>query len=330
MATVVRTSTFRPPVPSRLSTTSITSKSAKPLCLPFKQSSTRPSRLRPLRFSSIPSLRFVKFVPFAYNGETEITEVQELGVEDSSDGAISVEDQTSDDTVVEAEETPTSPLLTLFQSYKEALANNDESKVADVESLLKSIEEEKVGLEGKVASLSEELSAEKTRILRISADFENFRKRTERDRLSVVTNAQGEVVESLLSVLDNFERAKSQIKVETEGEEKINNSYQSIYKQFMEILGSLGVVPVETIGNSFDPLLHEAIMREDSAEYEEGIIIEEYRKGFRLGDRLLRPSMVKVSAGPGPAKPEQVAPPEDQATSESSEESTESTETESA
>ena len=102
---------------------------------------------------------------------------------------------------------------------------------------------------------SQELSIEKDRILRISADFDNFRKRTERDRLSLVTNAQGEVVESLLPVLDNFERAKTQIKVETEGEEKINNSYQSIYKQFNEILTSLGVEPVETVGTPFDPLV---------------------------------------------------------------------------
>ncbi|MBA0574156.1 hypothetical protein Golob_001388 [Gossypium lobatum] len=156
-----------------------------------------------------------------------------------------------------------------------------------------------------MASLSEELSIEKDRVLRISADFDNFRKRTERERLSLVSNTQGEVLENLLPVLDNFERAKAQIKIETEGEEKINNSYQSIYKQLMEILGSLGVEPVETVGNLFDPMLHEAIMREDSTEFEEGIILQEFRKGFKLGERLLRPSMVKVSAGPGPAKPEQ-------------------------
>lgn len=106
-----------------------------------------------------------------------------------------------------------------------------------------------------MACLSAELSVERDRILRISADFENFRRRTDRERLSLVTNAQGEVVESLLPVLDNFERAKAQIKVETEGEEKINNSYQSIYKQFIEILDSLGVVPVETVGIPFDPLV---------------------------------------------------------------------------
>lgn len=135
------------------------------------------------------------------------------------------------------------------------MANDNDSRVAEIEDYLKTIDGEKVNLETKVAQLSEELSVEKDRILRISADFDNFRKRTERERSSLVSNAQGEVVERLLQVLDNFERAKTQIKVETEGEEKINNSYQSIYKQLVEILGSLGVVPVETIGKPFDPLV---------------------------------------------------------------------------
>lgn len=284
----------------------------------------------------------MKLVALASSGgETETTEteaeaaeiVQEIDVEDSSDGAVTVEDESSN-----TEGIPTSAVFTLLQSYKEALANNDESKVAELELVLKSIEDEKADLEKKVVSLSEELAIEKDRILRISADFDNFRKRTERERLSLVTNAQGEVVESLLPVLDNFERAKSQIKVATEGEEKITNSYQSIYKQFSEILGSLRVVPVETVGNPFDPMLHEAIMREDSEEYEEGIILQEFRKGFKLGDRLLRPAMVKVSAGPGPAKPEQVeessdgggdasGPAEETKTTNSSENSTTETET---
>lgn len=171
------------------------------------------------------------------------------------DGAAGVEDVSSDDDVNGAEEVPASAIVSSLQLYKEALASNDESGVAEIESFLKSIEVEKISLERKVASLSEDLLTEKERILRISADFDNFRKRTERDRLSLLTNAQGEVVESLLPVLDNFERAKSQIKVETEGEEKINNSYQSISKQFIEILNSLGVVPVETVGNPFDPLV---------------------------------------------------------------------------
>eukprot|EP00268_Persea_americana_P018523 TRINITY_DN19274_c0_g1_i1.p1 TRINITY_DN19274_c0_g1~~TRINITY_DN19274_c0_g1_i1.p1 ORF type:complete len:383 (+),score=97.12 TRINITY_DN19274_c0_g1_i1:173-1150(+) len=269
-------------------------------------------------------LHFPTFIPFAaYEETTETDEVEETETQESSSDAADVDENgASDGVIADTEEKPTSVIMTLLESYIEALANNDKSTVTEIEAFLLSIEDEKKSLENKVAALSQELSSERERILRISADFDNFRKRTERERLSLVTNVQGEVVENLLPVLDNFERAKSQIKVETEGEEKINNSYQSIYKQFNEILTSLGVVPVETVGNPFDPLLHEAIMREESTEFEEGIIIQEFRKGSKLGERLLRPSMVKVSAGPGPAKPEGAGPPD--ALLDSGETSTES------
>lgn len=177
-----------------------------------------------------------------------------LTVEQGSlDGAASEEASDEDDNAA-AEET-LSVVAASLQLYRDALATNDDSKVAEIEISLKSIEDEKIELQTKVASLTKELSSERDRVLRISADFDNFRKRTDRERASLVTNAQGEVVEKLLSVMDNFERAKTQIKVATEGEEKINNSYQSISKQFMEILGSLGVEPVETVGKPFDPLV---------------------------------------------------------------------------
>ncbi|KAL8493567.1 hypothetical protein ACS0TY_024663 [Phlomoides rotata] len=285
----------------------------------------------------LPSRSVNRLLTFAVDGESgeARTETQEKDpvqdseteseIEGDTDGAADVDASSETDDAV-AEE-PSSVVVASLNLYKEALANSDDSKVAEVESFLKSIEDEKVELEKKVATISEELSYEKARVLRISADFDNFRKRTERERLSVVSNAQGEVVENLLPVLDNFERAKAQIKVETEGEKKISNSYQSIYKQFVEILGSIGVVPAETVGKPFDPMLHEAIMREESTEYEDGIIIEEYRKGFQLGERLLRPSMVKVSAGPGPAKPEtggqsEEEAGEDETTGETSSETT--------
>ncbi|KAL0681212.1 hypothetical protein Bca4012_048059 [Brassica carinata] len=271
----------------------------KPLCVSFASVSlSRRASLRSV--SGGYPLRLLNFVPFA-SGESETTETEVESNEpqvQETDGAVGVE---SEDTSTE-EEGEAAVTIALLSSYKEALAENNEEKIAEIEASLKSIEDEKFQLEDKVASLTNELSVERDRLIRISADFDNFRKRTERERLNLVSNAQGEVVENLLAVLDNFERAKSQIKVETEGEEKVTNSYQSIYKQFVEILGSLGVVTVETVGKQFDPMLHEAIMREDSAEYEEGIILEEYRKGFLLGERLLRPSMVKVSAGPGPEK----------------------------
>lgn len=175
--------------------------------------------------------------------------------QDGSSNKVDVGNGASDGGIVDAEEKPASVIIASLQSYKEALANDDKSTIAEIVAFLLSIEDEKKSLENKVTSISQELSSERDRVLRISADFDNFRKRTERERLSLVTNVQGEVVENLLPVLDNFERAKTQIKFETEGEKKINNSYQNISKQFVEILDSLGVIAVETVGNPFDPLV---------------------------------------------------------------------------
>lgn len=176
-------------------------------------------------------------------------------MEQETDGSVGVESENAGAVEGEAEEEEAAVITALLNSYKEALADNNEEKIAEIEASLKAIGDEKFLLEDKVASLSNELSVERDRLIRISADFDNFRKRTERERLNLVSNAQGEVVENLLAVLDNFERAKSQIKVETEGEEKVTNSYQSIYKQFVEILGSLGVVHMETVGKQFDPMV---------------------------------------------------------------------------
>ncbi|KAF6175311.1 hypothetical protein GIB67_021816 [Kingdonia uniflora] len=274
----------------------------------FKQRPQQQIKLTHLFNSNNSSFWVPKFVPLAaVQGETTETNQTQTQESSSNEAPIAEDEvpiQESDDSEnANAEEEPLSPIVASLLSYKEALLSNDEVKIAEIEAFLLAIEEEKNSLANKVVSLSEELSPVKDRALRISADFDNFRKRTERERLSLVTNVQGEVVESLLPVLDNFDRARTQIKVETEGEEKINNSYQSISKQFIEILESLGVVPVDTVGSPFDPLVHEAIMREDSTEFEEGVVLQEFRKGFKLGERLLRPSMVKVSAGPGPAKP---------------------------
>ncbi|PON76639.1 GrpE nucleotide exchange factor [Parasponia andersonii] len=190
-------------------------------------------------------------------------------------------------------------LKSLIKVYKEAILEGDENTVSAIESRMDLIGNDKDELVLNVSTLTEEIKSGKEKYIRLQADFDNFRKRTEKDRLSIRTDAQGEVIESLLAMVDNFERAKQQLKPETDKEKKIDASYQGIYKQFVEIMRSLRVAVVPTVGKPFDPALHEAIAREESQEFKEGIIIQEFRRGFLLGDRLLRPATVKVSLGPG-------------------------------
>ncbi|PIN06609.1 hypothetical protein CDL12_20829 [Handroanthus impetiginosus] len=205
----------------------------------------------------------------------------------------------------EDEKMPSS-LKSLMQVYKEAILDGKEETIYEVEDMIFMLEKEKNELTQKVSALSEEISSGKEKYVRLQADFDNYRKRSEKERLTVRSDAQGEVIESLLLMVDSFERAKQQIKLETEEEKKIDASYQGIYKQFVEIMRSLRVAAVPTVGKPFDPSIHEAIAREESQEFKEGIIIQEFRRGFYLGGRLLRPAMVKVSSGPGKKKPSTV------------------------
>ncbi|KAF8403478.1 hypothetical protein HHK36_011582 [Tetracentron sinense] len=252
MATVLRTPAFLL-FPLGISTTSL--ETPQRICFSLKQRCIKPFHINVSYFSNKALRRVPKFLPFAAYGESTETneEIEETETQEISDGEVPVEDGRSDNGIVDAEEKLASAIMESLQSYKEALASNEKSKAAEIEAFFQSFEDEKLYLSNKVATLSEELSSERGRILRISVDFNNFRKRTERECLSLVTNSQRELVENLFPILDNFGSAKAQFKVETEGEEKINNSYQSIYKQFVEILGSLSVVPVETVPIPFNP-----------------------------------------------------------------------------
>lgn len=222
--------------------------------------------------------------------ETEATESEYESSEEEGDGSA-------------IEEASPSYVESLLKKYREAVSSNDESAVKELDAKFLQLESEKALHAKQVSTLNEEALSLKERLLRLNADFDNFRKRSERDRINISSNVKGDVVNSLLPMVDNFERAKTQIKIETEGEQRIDNSYQGIYKQFVEIMKGLGVSVVETVGKEFDPNLHEAIMREESSQYAEGVVIEEFRRGFVLGDKLLRPSMVKVSSGAPAATP---------------------------
>eukprot|EP01024_Parvocaulis_polyphysoides_P063245 TRINITY_DN7288_c0_g1_i1.p1 TRINITY_DN7288_c0_g1~~TRINITY_DN7288_c0_g1_i1.p1 ORF type:complete len:360 (+),score=83.14 TRINITY_DN7288_c0_g1_i1:148-1227(+) len=138
-------------------------------------------------------------------------------------------------------------------------------------------------------------SAAKEQFLRLQADFDNFRKRSSAEKSDAQSKERASLVEQLLPLVDNFELAANQIKINTEHEQKINDSYQGLYRQMVDIFRGIGISAVETVGSKFDPEVHEAIMREPNEEVPDGTVLEEFRKGFTIDGKLIRPAMVKVS-----------------------------------
>ena len=151
-------------------------------------------------------------------------------------------------------------------------------------------------LQQKLDALQSQLDQRNEQYVRIAADFENFRKRTERDKEELGQQIRSSTILEILPVLDTFARAKEQLKPESEEAQKVHNSYQGVYKQFLDCLKRVGVVPMQCEGQEFDPSLHNAIMREPTHQYPEGIIIQEFQPGYVLGERVLRHAMVKVAA----------------------------------
>ncbi|MFK8182635.1 MAG: nucleotide exchange factor GrpE [Phormidesmis sp.] len=146
-----------------------------------------------------------------------------------------------------------------------------------------------------VAQLQAQLEDRTGQFTRLTADFDNFRKRTATERENLEVQVKCNTISSLLEVVDNFQRARSQIKPQNDGEMAIHKSYQGVYKQLIEALKKLGVSPMRCEGQEFDPNLHEAVMREPTDEYPEGTVIDEFVRGYVLGERVLRHAMVKVA-----------------------------------
>ncbi|WP_310487714.1 nucleotide exchange factor GrpE [Chamaesiphon sp. VAR_69_metabat_338] len=153
-------------------------------------------------------------------------------------------------------------------------------------------------LTAQLAEISNQRDAFQSQYLRIAADFDNFRKRNSKEKEETELRTKQTTISELLSVVDNFERARTQIKPQNEGEMAIHKSYQGVYKQLVESLKRIGVSPMRPEGQQFDPNLHEAVMRQPTEEHPEGTVIEELQRGYYLGDRILRHSLVKVAAPP--------------------------------
>lgn len=154
-------------------------------------------------------------------------------------------------------------------------------------------------VETELKKLSEEKNEWTDKSARLQADFDNFRKRTERERSETYNRSLGEVVSRLLPVLDNLQRALEAERLveakETKEFRHFLHGVELINRQLGGVLESLGVEVVPTVGELFDPHIHEAVAAEETDEAQPDTIIQEMQRGYRLGDKLLRPAMVKVA-----------------------------------
>jgi len=160
-----------------------------------------------------------------------------------------------------------------------------------------------VGEEPKKSEASEEenLRAQvaelKDKLLRNQAEWDNSRKRIEREKSDAVRYAAEGLLERLLPVLDNFEMGMQAAKTATDAK-SIALGFEMVLAQFQQVLREAGVEPVDAVGQSFDPHRHEALGHQDSTEHPEGQVISQTRKGYKLKDRLLRPASVFVARRP--------------------------------
>ncbi|ANF97755.1 nucleotide exchange factor GrpE [Paenibacillus bovis] len=132
------------------------------------------------------------------------------------------------------------------------------------------------------------------RLLRAQADFDNFRRRTQKEKEELAKYASAQLITELIPVIDNFERAMA-TKPENPELESFSKGVDMIFRQLSDVLKNTGLTPMEAVGQPFNPEFHQAVMQVESDEYEEGIVVEELQKGYVLKDKVIRPAMVKVS-----------------------------------
>ena len=156
---------------------------------------------------------------------------------------------------------------------------------------LESVEEEK---KEEVDPLQEKYDTLNNQYIRLAADFDNYRKRQEQEKEALLKYGAESTLKKMIEVLDNFERGLKAIET-VEDCEKVKECYNLAYKNFMDVLTKAGLEAIKAEGETFDPNFHEAVMQTPSTEHPEHTIIAELQKGYKLGDKVLRPTLVNVA-----------------------------------
>ncbi len=175
---------------------------------------------------------------------------------------------------------------------QETITNDDETldKEEAVSAKGKSSRKEKKEKKDKKDQKIEELN---DRLMRLMAEYDNYRKRTEKEKSAMYETGVRSFVEKILPVLDNFERGFGC--VEADAEDAFTQGMRKIYEQFVSMMNEAGVTEIEAVGKEFDPNLHNAVMHIDDEEFGDNMVVEEFQKGYMYRDTVIRYSMVKVA-----------------------------------
>ena len=170
----------------------------------------------------------------------------------------------------------------------------DENAETENEEKLENSESVEEAKKEEVDPLQEKYDTLNNQYIRLAADFDNYRKRQEQEKEALLKYGAESTLKKMIEVLDNFERGLKAIET-VEDCEKVKECYNLAYKNFTDVLTKAGLEPIKAEGETFDPNFHEAVMQTPSTEHPEHTIIAELQKGYKLGDKVLRPTLVNVA-----------------------------------
>lgn len=176
-------------------------------------------------------------------------------------------------------------------AQEDAAEGSEEEAPEEAAAVDAAMQEEIEALKGQVDGLNKDLQEKKDRLLRLQADFDNFRRRSAKEREEISAVVTQNFCKDMLPLLDNFERAMA---AETKDVEAFQKGVEMIFTQFQEILKKNGLEHIEAIGQKFDPNFHQAVMRVEDPEKEDDTVAQELQKGYMVKGRVIRPSMVQV------------------------------------
>ncbi len=195
-----------------------------------------------------------------------------------------------------SEETEESPKGSEDSAQTENTGESEEAKSEEATEETSEDGEKSEAPDGKEDPKDKKIAELNDKVMRQMAEFDNFRKRTEKEKSEMFASGEKTVVEAILPVIDNFERALDMAaQDEAKKDDPFIEGMDKVYKQLIDELEKLGVKPIEALGADFDPNLHNAVMQEETEEYESGKVCKELQKGYMLNDSVVRHSMVSVA-----------------------------------